>query len=176
MKVSSLPPKYVLHVGLSNGCGYDALRQLLVAINNHGRTGHSFGIISEDDEKVKLGGWDGDGGAFITGIDVDYLEDGKTREVDMETGEALDMTEPKRLAARYRQSFKYEPKENKKTKVEKLMQTIREATGISKGLSEDIADAIVRGREVLRLAIQKSWPIEDGQIVGPKGSLPIPTA
>lgn len=172
MKASSLPPKYRIQVHLSNGCGCDALRHLLVAINKHGRTGHSFGIVSDDG--VKLGGWDGDGGAYITGMDVDYLEDGKTSKVDMETGDQT-ITPAKRLAALYRESFKYEPKESKKSKVEKLMLRIREATGISKGLAEDIADAIVRGREVLRLAIQKSWPIEDGQIVGPKGSLPVPT-
>ena len=169
MKTARLQPKYIVKVYLSNGCGADALRSLLVNINKHGRTGHSFGIDSDDGEK--LGGWDGDGGAFITAIEVDYLEEGQTRKVDMETG---DTKAAQRLAARYRQSFKYEPKESKKSKVEKLMHSIREATGISKGMAEDIADAIVRGREVLRLAIQKGWPIEDGQITGPKGNMAVP--
>ena len=169
MKTAKLDPKYIVKVYLSNGVGADALKSLLVNIDKHGRTGHSFGIQSDDGEK--LGGWDGDGGAHITDIEVDYLERRETRKIDMETGEAK---AAKRLASRYRQSFKYEPKESKKSKVEKLMHVIREATGISKGMAEDIADAIVRGREVLRLALQKSWPIEDGQIVGPKGSIAIP--
>ena len=73
----------------------------------------------------------------------------------------------KRVVARF--SFKYEPKETKQHRVEKLRDTIRDATGLSKGMSEAIADAIVRGREVDRLALQKGWPIEHGLITGPSG-------
>jgi hypothetical protein len=83
------------------------------------------------------------------------------------------MTNLFRVVARYTQAFKYQPKENKQSKVERLMKLIREATGISRGQSEGIADAIVRNREVDRLAIQKSWPIQGGTIEGPKGSISV---
>jgi hypothetical protein len=69
--------------------------------------------------------------------------------------------------------MKYEPKESKATNVEKLTKKIRELTGLGRGVSEQIADAVVRGREVERLAIQKNWPIEDRSIVGPNGTLPL---
>lgn len=72
-----------------------------------------------------------------------------------------------------KEAMKYEPKESKATKVEKLTKVIREKTGLGRGVSEQIADAIVRGREVERLAIQKNWPIEDRAIVGPNGALPL---
>lgn len=68
-------------------------------------------------------------------------------------------------------AFKYEPKEKKTSKVERLMKAIREATGLSRSVSEDIADAIVRNREVERLAVQKSWPLNEGVIEGPSGSI-----
>lgn len=68
-------------------------------------------------------------------------------------------------------AFKYEPKEKKTSKVERLMKVIRDATGLSRGVSEDIADAVVRNREVERLAIQKGWPIESGVIEGPSGTI-----
>jgi hypothetical protein len=75
-----------------------------------------------------------------------------------------------RVARRF--SFKYEPKETKQHRVEALGRRIHEATGLSKGMSESIADALVRGREVLRLAIQKGWPISDGGVIeGPNGTL-----
>ncbi len=68
-------------------------------------------------------------------------------------------------------AFKYDQKEKKETKVKRLAETIREKTGLGRGQAEDIADAIVRGREVERLAIQKSWPIENGTLTGPKGEI-----
>ena len=70
-----------------------------------------------------------------------------------------------------RVAFKFQPKEKKQNKVDRLMKEIREATGISRSQAEDIADAIIRNREIERLAIQKGWPVEDGQIVGPNGSI-----
>jgi hypothetical protein len=79
----------------------------------------------------------------------------------------------KRVAERW--AFKYQPKETKEHRVERTMKTIRDATGLSRGMSEAIADAIVRGREVERLALQKSWPIEGGRIVGPSGSIELST-
>ena len=81
------------------------------------------------------------------------------------------MTIAQRVAERY--SFKYQPKEKKKAKVVRITKAIRDATGLGRGTAENIADAIVRGREVLRLAIQKNWPIENGTIQGPKGTLDI---
>ncbi len=53
------------------------------------------------------------------------------------------------------------------------MRLIRERTGLSRGLAENIADAVVRNREVERLAIQKGWPIEGGEIIGPEGSMDV---
>ena len=79
-----------------------------------------------------------------------------------------------RVARRF--AFRYEPKETKQHKVESLGRRIRDVTGISKGMAENIADAIVRGREVLRLAIQKGWPISDGVIEGPTGTLSLEEA
>lgn len=70
-------------------------------------------------------------------------------------------------------AFKYEPKENKKSKVDRLMRYIRDETGVSRGVATDIANAIVRNREVDRLAIQKGWPVERGVITGPQGTLAV---
>lgn len=72
----------------------------------------------------------------------------------------------------YRVAFRYVQKETKKHKVEKLAQHIRDRTGISKGKAADIADAIVRKRDVESLALQKRWPAnEHGDIEGPQGTL-----
>lgn len=66
----------------------------------------------------------------------------------------------------------YKFKEKKQTKVDRLSKEIREATGVSRGVAEDIADAIVRGRNLDALALQKNWPMNDeGKLEGPKGSL-----
>ena len=67
-------------------------------------------------------------------------------------------------------AFKYEPKEKKEHKVEKLLKEIHQATGLSKNQSEQIADAFIRGREVDRLALQKSWPVQNGTVHGPNGT------
>jgi len=75
-----------------------------------------------------------------------------------------------------RLAFKYTPKESKKSKVDRLMKLIKEQTGLGRKVAEDIADAIVRGRDVLRLAIQKSWPMVDGVIEGPQGTMPLEQA
>lgn len=75
----------------------------------------------------------------------------------------------RRVALRW--AFKFVPKEKKEHKVERVRDIIREKTGLPKGTSDAIADAYVRGREVERLALQKNWPIEDGKIQGPSGSL-----
>lgn len=75
-----------------------------------------------------------------------------------------------RLASKV--AYRYVQKETKKTQVLKLTRLIREGTGISKGKAEDIADAIVRGRDLKALALQKDWPVNDqGDIEGPRGSL-----
>lgn len=76
-----------------------------------------------------------------------------------------------RVASRFMTAFKYQPKEKKKSKVDRLTKFIREKTGLGRGQAQDIADAIVRGRNLEALALQKSWPVEDGQIEGSKGSL-----
>lgn len=79
-------------------------------------------------------------------------------------------TMAERVARRFT-GFKYEPKEKKQNKVDRVMRFIREATGISRSVAEDIADAFVRGRDIPRLTIQKGWPVEDDAIVGPQGTL-----
>lgn len=76
----------------------------------------------------------------------------------------------RRVANRFLRSFKYVPKETKEHKVERVRDLIRQHTGLSKSMAEAIADAHVRGREVERLALQKSWPIESGAIHGPHGT------
>lgn len=69
-----------------------------------------------------------------------------------------------------RVAFKY--KEKKQNRADRLSKEIREKTGVSRGLADEVADAIVRGREVKRLAMQKSWPLdEQGHLKGPKGSV-----
>lgn len=68
-------------------------------------------------------------------------------------------------------ALKYEPKESKQSKVDRLMRFIRDETGVSRGVATDLADAFVRGRDVSGLALQKGWPIEDDAIVGPQGTL-----
>jgi hypothetical protein len=70
-------------------------------------------------------------------------------------------------------AFKYQDKEKKKAKVSRLTDLIRKKTGLSRGVAEGVADAIVRGREVNRLALQKNWPLEDGVLEGPQGSTTI---
>ena len=77
----------------------------------------------------------------------------------------------RRIALRW--AFKYVPKETKEHKIEKARDMIRERTGLSKTQSEAIADAYVRGREIERLALQKNWPIENGTITGPSGTLEV---
>ncbi len=74
-----------------------------------------------------------------------------------------------RIAKRF--GFKYEPKESKQSKVDRLMRLIRDETGVSRGVATEIADAIVRGRDVSGLTIQKGWPIEDNAVAGPQGTL-----
>jgi hypothetical protein len=81
----------------------------------------------------------------------------------------------RRIVARFLNSFKYEKKEKKEHKVERFMKAIRDATGISKGQAEDIADAYVRGREVNRLALQKAWPLEEFVVTGPEGTCDLRT-
>ncbi len=77
---------------------------------------------------------------------------------------------PERVVSRFL-SGKFEYKETKQHKVEKIRDAIRAATGIMKGIAEDIADAIVRKRDLDALGRQKSWPVnEAGVVVGPKGT------
>jgi hypothetical protein len=75
----------------------------------------------------------------------------------------------------YKVAFKFQPKETKSHKVDKMADNIKSITGISKTMSQAIADAIVRGRDVARLALQKGWPIEDGVVNGPNGDWTVPT-
>ena len=82
-----------------------------------------------------------------------------------------DQAMAQRVATRW--AFKYVPKEKKKSKVDRLTKLIREKTGLGRGTAEDIADAVVRGRNTDALAVQKKWPVEDGEIEGPKGTLSI---
>lgn len=53
------------------------------------------------------------------------------------------------------------------------MRAILDHTGIARGVAEDIADAIIRNRDLVRLAIQKGWPVFEGLIEGPRGTFPL---
>jgi len=70
-------------------------------------------------------------------------------------------------------AFKYVQKETKKTQANRLSRIIREATGISRGKADDVANALIRSsRDLGTLAYQKNWPVnEKGDIEGPRGSL-----
>lgn len=78
-----------------------------------------------------------------------------------------------RVAARFLESFKYKPKEKKKSKVDRLTKLIRDKTGIGRGTASDIADAVVRNRDIGALSRQKDWPVNDGTIEGPKGTMAV---
>lgn len=73
-----------------------------------------------------------------------------------------------------REAFRYEPKESKKSKIDRLRNFISKATGVGRRVAEDIADAVIRNRDLLRLAVQKGWPMnEEGFIEGVHGALHI---
>jgi hypothetical protein len=74
-------PEWEVRVKVT-GAATDTLSNLLVKIHQLGRTGHSFGIQSTDEEK--LGGWDGDGADYIMGIEVVNLETGEKKKVDLD--------------------------------------------------------------------------------------------
>ena len=74
-----------------------------------------------------------------------------------------------RVAERF--SFKYDHKETKVNRVVRLTSELRKKTGLSRSMAEAIVDAIVRGRDVEGLAIQKNWPIGDGIVRGPSGEV-----
>lgn len=69
------------------------------------------------------------------------------------------------------QAFKHQPKESKKSKIDRLSKFIRGKSGVGIGVARDIADAVIRKRDVERLARQKQWPVSDGHIEGSKGKL-----
>lgn len=111
---------------------------------------------------------------------VDYLRDkGVDVEeagqwIDFAVQDVIEIEQDRLLPTRATHlSFKYQPKETKQHKAERVGERIREATGISKGTSYAIADAFVRGRDVSALSVQKDWPIEQGVITGPKGNISV---
>lgn len=77
-----------------------------------------------------------------------------------------------RIARRFL-ALKHVPKETKKNKVKRLSKLIKDQTGLSNRMADSIADAIVRERNLESLTLQKGLPIEDGEIVGPKGSISV---
>ena len=72
------------------------------------------------------------------------------------------------------QRYKASLKEKPETKRNRLFETIR-AIGISLSVAKDIADKFVAKHgnlaELMRLALQKGWSLNDGIIEGSKGSL-----
>lgn len=85
--------------------------------------------------------------------------------------EALEKASAESVVRRFL-AFKYQPKESKKSKVEKLRVFLQKTTGISKTLAKEVADAAVRGRDLPRLAVQKNWPVDEKQyLVGPQGKV-----
>lgn len=75
------------------------------------------------------------------------------------------------LAHRVALRFRDQRGESKQHKVQRIWRFIREITGLGRGMAEDIANALVRGRDVEGLAHQKRWPLEGGMLTGPGGSL-----
>jgi len=78
----------------------------------------------------------------------------------------------KRVARRYAATLYKEKPETKRNRIVELIRGV----GISGGVAKDIADKMVAKRgdlsEILRLALQKGWPInDDGVLEGPRGSL-----
>jgi len=90
-----------------------------------------------------------------------------------ESDEQVTQASAQNVVRRYL-AFKYQPKETKKHKVDRLMEHLRKTTGVSKTLAKEVADAVVRGRDLPRLAVQKGWPVdEDHNLVGPQGKAPL---
>jgi hypothetical protein len=54
----------------TTSCGAESLSKILEKINDCGKVGHSFGIKTDDDDPVNLGGWDGDGSDHIGDITI----------------------------------------------------------------------------------------------------------
>jgi hypothetical protein len=71
-----------------------------------------------------------------------------------------------RVARRF--AFKYGPKETQQNKIDKAKKLIADKAKISNGVAGAIADALIRGRDVVRLAIQKGWPIDEDGIINGK--------
>jgi len=63
------------------------------------------------------------------------------------------------------------PKRKKDSLKAEMAEVIRKITGLSLSVSGKIADAVVRKRDLDRLALQQDWPVEDGQLTGDKGSI-----
>jgi len=75
------------------------------------------------------------------------------------------------LATRVALRFRDQRGPSKQTRVRDLQTLIHDSTGVSRGVSGQIAEAFVRGRDVERLAHQKGWPISDGVVEGPDGQM-----
>lgn len=67
------------------GDGIAAAGRILAQIHQLGRSGHSFGVISDDGDKVSLGGWDGDGNTHLKTIRMESV-DGEDSGTIMEGG------------------------------------------------------------------------------------------
>ena len=77
----------------------------------------------------------------------------------------------RRVVANYTAAYKEKPE----TKRSRIQDAIR-AIGVSVGMAKDIADKMVAKHgdlsEILRLALQKGWPVNDeGILEGSKGTL-----
>jgi len=81
------------------------------------------------------------------------------------------MTDP--MVARVAKRFQDIRQETKKTRMNRIVKRLREETGISREKAEDIADAVLRNRDLDTLARQKSWPMYEGTVEGPRGSIPV---
>lgn len=56
--------------------------------------------------------------------------------------------------------------------MDRVVDRIRQDTGLGRGTAEGIAKTLVRsGRDVLELAVQKGWPFDGKTLVGPRGSV-----
>jgi hypothetical protein len=76
------------------------------------------------------------------------------------------------IARRVAKRFRDQRGPSKSTLMSRIVEHIREATGIGRGVAEGIAKALVRsGRDINQLAVMKGWPIDGDTLIGPRGSI-----
>jgi len=76
------------------------------------------------------------------------------------------------VARRVAKRFRDQRGPSKGTLIDRIVVYVRETTGLSRGIAEGIAKTLVRsGRNIDQLAVQKGWPLDGGQLMGPRGAV-----